>query len=166
MLERYVGNEVVLDVFTARGAGAFGARPARLVTVAGRLCRGGRTQGRQPVDVVVMGVGDEDMRDRPPARRPQDGRQMRLIIGAGIDQGKRAGADEIGVGALEGEVIGVVGDDAHDTGGELAWLAVGEVHRRLEGQSFAHRGSARGVGARATEPGAIGGYWPRFWAKV
>src|SRR5215475_12883869 len=123
---------------------ALGARPARLVTVAGRLCGGGRAQGRQPVDVVMMRVGDEDMRDRPPAGRPQDGRQMRLIIGAGIDQGERAGADQIGVGALEGEVIGVVGDDAHDTGGELAWLAVGEVHRRLEGQGFAHRGSANG----------------------
>src|SRR5215470_4787945 len=91
---------------------------------------------------------------------------MRWVIGAGIDQGQRAGADQIGVGTLEGEVIGIVGDDAHDTGGELAWLAVGEVHRRLEGQSFAHRGSARGVGARATEPGAIRGYRPKFGAKV
>jgi len=58
---------------------------------------------------------------------------MGRIVGTRVDQGDGVGADEIGVGALEGEVVGVVGDDPHDPRGELARLAIGKGHRRLEG---------------------------------
>ena len=63
---------------------------------------------------------------------------MRRVVRARIDEGEGAGADQIGVGAFEREVVGVVGDDAHHAGGQLARLAVGEDHRLLEGQFFRH----------------------------
>jgi len=141
MLEGNVGHKIDLQVLAARGAGALGAARQRPVAVACGLGPGGRDQRRQAVDVVVVGVGDKDVGEPPPADGAQDRGQVLSIIGPRIDQRQMVGADEIGIGALKGKMIGVVGDDPHHPRSELARFAVGEAHCRLKGRGFAHQAS-------------------------
>ena len=63
VLEGNVGDEILLHILTPRGAGALASGLACLVPVACRLGTGCRDQRRQSVDVVVVRMGDEDVRD-------------------------------------------------------------------------------------------------------
>jgi hypothetical protein len=54
------------------------------------------------------------------------------VVGPGIDHRQGIGADDIGVGALEGERARVVGDDALNPRHQLARLAVDEVDALAE----------------------------------
>jgi len=65
------------------------------------------------------------------------------VLGTRVDEGERARADQVGVGALEGEVVGVVGDHPSNAGAELARLAIGERHAGPEGERFGHGGPLR-----------------------
>ena len=55
-------------------------------TEARRFGAGPLEQRRQSVDVVVVRVRDDDMRQRAVADRAQDRREMRRVGRAGIDQ--------------------------------------------------------------------------------
>jgi len=138
VLQGNVGDEVLLDELPARRAGALGAAVGGLASEAHGLGPGGGEQGRQAVGVVAVGVGDQHMADAARGHGRENGGKMFRVLGPRIDEGQVAGAHEVGVGALECEVVGVVGDDAHHAGGKLARLAVGEVHRRPERQRFRH----------------------------
>jgi len=137
--ERHVGDEILFHILPARGAGALGAAVGDAAPEAHGLSpRYRREQGGHAVGVIAVGVGDDDVADPPRAHGAQDGLQMRRVVRTRIDEGERAGADQICVGAFEREVVGVVGDDAHHARDQLARLAVGEDHRLLEGQFFRH----------------------------
>ena len=58
--------------------------------------------------MVAMGVADEDVADRPPADRRKQRGKMRLVVGPGIDHRQIVAADDIAVGAVEGERAGIV----------------------------------------------------------
>ena len=73
-----------------------------------RLGPGGGEQRRHAVGVVAVGMGDEDVGEPPLPDVFEDGLQVRGILRAGIDQRQVVGADDIGVGALEGEGPGLL----------------------------------------------------------
>jgi len=57
-----VGHEILFHVLASRGAGALGATVFSLAAIAHRLRSRGCNQRRQAVDVIVVGVGDENVR--------------------------------------------------------------------------------------------------------
>ena len=116
-------------------------RVARPAAEAGRLGAGGCKQRGQSVGVIAVRVGDEHVAEPALADGFEDGFQVRGILGAGIDQREIVAADDVGVGALEGERAGIVGNDADHAGRQLARHSVGEVHGRSEFRSFGHAGS-------------------------
>jgi len=181
MFHGKVGHEIYFHILASRGAGAFGAAVACLVAIAHGFRGGGGNERRQAIDVIVMGVGDEDVGETPSLECPQDCCQMRRIVRTWVDQRDGIDADQIGVGALEGEVVGVVGDDPHHSRRELARLAISKGHGRLEGQGFGHQGpNVRRKSAIWRRPGASRQWrgaqaiiawaiiaWPRIvWATI
>ena len=52
--------------------------------------------------MVLVGVGDQDMRDGLAPHRVEQGLDMARQVGAGVDDGDVAGADDIAAGAREG----------------------------------------------------------------
>ncbi len=111
--ERAVGPEVgvvggfeprpVADMQRARGAmRAFGQNQR-----AGR-----RLDRRHAGRMVAVGVGDENMRDGLAAHRVEQRRAVHGIVGAGIDDGDFAAADDVAHRALEGERARIVAQTA------------------------------------------------------
>jgi len=134
-----VGNEVLFHVLAARRAGALRAAIGDAPAKAHGFGAGGGEQRRHAVGVVAMGMGDDDVADPAPARGIKDGSQVRRLVGTRVDEADRPTvADQVGVGTLEGKVVGIVGDDADHSRCQLAWLAVSEDHRFLEGQFVRH----------------------------
>ena len=85
-----------------------------------------RLQRAHAVHVVAVRVRCEDVGYGAPAGGFEDGAKVPGVGGARVDHRERLSADEIGIGALEGERAGVVGDEAHD-----AWRdACPARHRR------------------------------------
>ncbi len=123
-----------------------GAARARAAAEARGLGAGGSKQRRQAVGVVAVRVGDEDVAHAALADGGEDGLVMRGVVGAGIDERQIvAAADDVGVGALEGERARIVGDDAHDARRQLARHAVGEAHRRPELGGVGHERPGRKI---------------------
>ena len=54
-----------------------------------------------------MGVGDEDVGNRSVAGGGEDRIEMGGVVRAGVDDGERVAADEVGTGAVKGEGRGV-----------------------------------------------------------
>ena len=73
--------------------------------------------------MIAVGVGDEDRRHRLVAHGVEQRPDMRRIVGARIDDGDAAFADDVADGALEGERAGIVGHHAaharHDLVGRV-----------------------------------------------
>src|SRR5579875_3247824 len=76
--------------------------------------------------MIAMGVGDEDVRDALVAEPGEQSLDMLGKIGAGIDHGDRAFADDIGAGALERERARVPRNDAAQPGRDALEPAVGD----------------------------------------
>ena len=64
--------------------------------------------------MVLVGMGDQDMRDRLAPHRIEQGLDMAREVGAGVDDGDVAGADDIAAGTRESDRAGIAGDDAAD----------------------------------------------------
>ena len=100
------------DVRHEIGVGAATSRQSLVRCRALTLARKARRAGRrgEPADaaaMVAMGVGDEDVGDGLVRRRRQQRPDMRLVVRSRIDDGDVAGADDVAVGAGEGEGAGI-----------------------------------------------------------
>jgi hypothetical protein len=91
--------------------------------------------------MVAVGVSDDDVRHGLAPHRVEQGRDVRLVDGAGIDDGDAAAADDVAHRALEGERAGIVAQDAPDAGRYLLDLARREIESLVEGDVVAHRAS-------------------------
>jgi hypothetical protein len=112
-----VGSEVeVARGIEQRAAGAAGpGRPAAAMgPVSGGRGAGQRLQAGGQGRMVAMGVGDQDARHGLAGEGVNQCCPMRGVVGAGIDDGDLAGADDIGVGAGEGERSRIAADQAAD----------------------------------------------------
>ncbi|MNK87864.1 hypothetical protein D3C87_1078100 [compost metagenome] len=91
----------------------------------------GLSQGARERRVVAVGVGHQDMADRPPLHRPQQGVQVGFVLGARIDHRhariRHIAPDDIGSRSGEGEGTRIIGDDPLDQRRNLIAMAVGEV---------------------------------------
>ncbi|MNS21824.1 hypothetical protein D3C72_535980 [compost metagenome] len=91
----------------------------------------GLSQGAGEGRVVAMGVSHQDMADRPPLHRPQQGVQVGFVLGARIDHRhariRHIAPDDIGSRSGEGEGTRIIGDDPLDQRRNLIAMAVGEV---------------------------------------
>ncbi len=77
-------------------------------------------QAGHALRVVVMGVRDQDARDPPALGGAQDRRAMRRALRPRVEHGDvAAAADQVGVGAAEGEGARIVAADAAQAGGDL-----------------------------------------------
>ncbi|MNQ90383.1 hypothetical protein D3C85_1057230 [compost metagenome] len=146
-----VGLEVGVVILVHRGlidsVGGVDRRPVRLRRQdrrsADRLGQGARQRR-----VVAVGVRHQDMADRPSLHRPQQGVQMRLVLGAGINdrhaRARHVAPDDIGPRARKGERPRIVGDDPLDQRRDLIATAIGEVELSDVGD---HGGSSLMKGA-------------------
>jgi hypothetical protein len=66
MSQGYIGHKILFHVLAPRGAGAPGSVAARLMPIARGFRPRCRDQRRQSIDVIVMGMGNEDMGEAPP----------------------------------------------------------------------------------------------------
>ena len=98
----------------------------------------------QPVDVIAVGVGDDDMADGATADEVDDGLKMRFILGPRVDDREIVRADDVGVCSLEGEHAWIVGNEANDARRQLARRGVGEFHLSPEFE-VGHRCSFLGI---------------------
>jgi len=73
---------------------------------------------REACGMILMGVGQENVGHAlsAAAELRKQGGSMRLLVRPWIDDRDRAGADDIAVGALEGEWAGIVRDDTPEAG--------------------------------------------------
>lgn len=69
-----------------------------------------------------MRVGNENMRDLATLERRHQGREMRVVIGAGIDHRDGAVADDIAVGAVKGRKRSGLLTVSRCTPGASFWL--------------------------------------------
>jgi len=132
-LERDVGHEIIIDEVAARRAVLERDFPGGGIARIG----GGKRPGfgfelGEAIDVIAMRVRREDVGDRSPGRRFQNGGAMRVAVRSGIDDGKRRGADEISVGALKRERARIIRDEANDARSHRRRRAVIERHLGLE----------------------------------
>ena len=87
--------------------------------------------------VVAMRVADEDMADRPAVDGAEQSRQMIGVVRAGIDDRQAVPADDVAVGAVEGERAGIVDGQPPDSRRDLdrfaiMWFKPGvEVHNLI-----------------------------------
>ena len=119
-----VRGETRINAFAAPDFTAFGKRLHHRRASGGGIAEGQHRgagcvgQGTRQGRVVRMGMGDDDMGDALlRSDGVQDRLQMRGAVGAGVDHGKAAGAQKIGVGAPIGHGRGV---GCHDTA--QAWF--------------------------------------------
>src|SRR5262249_52365585 len=97
-----------------------------------------RLQRPRPVAVVAMAVCDQDVGDALAACGFGDGRMVRLVCGARINDRHAAAADEISVGAEKYVGRGIVGDDAADLRRHLLGDAVVDINASIEGKLCRH----------------------------
>ena len=83
--------------------------------------------------MVAMGVGDQTMRHPLAFNRREQGIEMRIIIGTGVNDGDVALADNVGTAARVSERAGIVGDHPPQAGREHIGHAVREVDVFNEG---------------------------------
>jgi len=133
--EAHVGGELVVDELLSRGL-MRSPGPGRVRVTAEAHDRGAGQpgEGSRAVAMVAVGVRDQDVGDGPARCRGEDRRPVGLVVGTGIDDGECRRADEVGVGALEGERARVRGDDTNDARRHRVGGAVAERHRGLEGE--------------------------------
>lgn len=93
---------------------------------------GSRLESIDPVGMVTVGVGQQDMRDRCAANRIHDGFQVSIVVGTRIHDRDVSVAQDEGVGALEGEGARIVRDHAPDAGRHFMGHAIVEIHRPFE----------------------------------
>lgn len=113
----------------APGAGARFRRTVACGHGPGQACEGVHSRA-----VVGMAVSQEDMAD-PFAASGEFAQQRRavgVVVRPGVDHGHRAASDDVGVGPLEGHRSRIVGDEAAQTGGDLAGDAVFEMESQFE----------------------------------
>ena len=89
---------------------------------------GRRLDRRHRRRMIAMGVGDENMRHGLAAHGVEQRGDMRGIVGAGIDDGDLAAADDVADRALEGERPRIVGHHPAHAGHRL----VDRVGREIE----------------------------------
>ena len=94
--------------------------------------------------MVAMGVGDEDVRHRLAAHGVQERRNMGVIVGAGIEDGDIAAADDVADRAFEGERAGIIGGNRPHAGRHLGRL----VGHKIE--SLVENGRRRSCATRPT----------------
>ena len=82
--------------------------------------------------MVAMRVADEYVADRLAADRRQQCLEMSVVIGTGVDDGKRILADEIAVGPAKGERAGVVRRHPDDARGDRLGRAGNRLEPRIE----------------------------------
>ena len=75
--------------------------------------------------MVYMGVGDEDMADLFASHGVEEGSDVGVIVGAGVDDGDFAVSDYVGARASESELPGVVGCNPTDQERDLLRFTVG-----------------------------------------
>ena len=120
---------MLADVQRPRGAvRAFGIDGG-----AGRVLDRGHRRG-----MVAMRVGDENMRHRLVAHGIEQRGDVDRIVGAGIDDGDLAAADDVGERALEGERPRIVGHHPAHAGHHLVDGVGGEIERLVEGNVVGH----------------------------
>jgi hypothetical protein len=91
--------------------------------------------------VVAMGVRHEDVRDRLAAHGVEQGRDVRGIVGAGVDDRDLAAPDDVADRALEGERARIVGKKSPHPGRGLVDLAGREIQRLVEWDVVGHGAS-------------------------
>ena len=74
--------------------------------------------------MVLVGVGDEDVADPLAVGGGEDGVQMMVLVGAGVDDRDRTFADDIGAGAEKGEGTGVFRQHAANAGRDAFRLSI------------------------------------------
>src|SRR5438552_3506985 len=89
-------------------------------------------QPRRERRMVAVGMADEDVADRPAADRREQRRQMLIVVRPRIDHRERLAADEIAVGAVEGERARVSGGDALHIRRHRDRLAIGGIEAGVE----------------------------------
>ena len=129
VLERDVGAEVAIAAPLERVVLADMQRPRRPVRAFRIDCGAGmRLDGRHRGRMIAMRMGDENMRHRLVAYGIEQRADMGGIVGAGIDDGDLAPADDVAERAFEGERSGVVGHHPAHAGHHL----VNRVGREIE----------------------------------
>ena len=99
--------------------------------------------------MIAMGMGDENVADGFAAHGVEQRRDMRVVVGAGIEDRHFAAADDVAHRAFEGERAGIVGHDRADARRDLAHRVGREVERLVEGDVLGHAalyGPARRMG--------------------
>ena len=117
------------------------------------FCPGRRFDFRHCRRMIAMGMGDEDVADGFAAHRVKQRRDMGVVVGAGIEDGDFAAADDVAHRALEGERPRIIGDHRAHAGRHVAHRVGCEIERLVEGQALvegnivAHAGPYRACAA-------------------
>ncbi len=124
-----IGGEIPVAAFldAALAAPAAGMRAKAVGRGPGR-----RLQRLRRRRMVVMRMGYQDMGHLLAGETREQCGDMLVEIGAGVDDGDLALADDIGAGALEGERARVARDDAADAGRHRFEPAILERHVAAE----------------------------------
>ena len=113
--ERNIWNEVPVGIIAARGVGtriqaARAGEVCAAQTVA--CCSRQALQPGETIDMIAVGMCEQDVADRPAGRRSEDGLRVRFVVRSRVDDGKCAMAHQIGVGAVVGERPRITGGQA------------------------------------------------------
>ena len=95
--------------------------------------------------MIAVGVGDENVGDGLPAHGVEQRADMRVVIGAGVEDRDLAAADDVADRALIGERAGIVGDDGAHARRHLLRLA------RLRDRKSCRTGCRRSCGGSYAE---------------
>src|SRR5262249_9792229 len=87
--------------------------------------------------MIAMGMADEDVAHGPSVDRIDQRRQMRLVLRAGVDYRQIVAAEDIAVGAMEGEWAWIVGRQSQHTGSCFDRLAASRFKTGVEFQCHA-----------------------------
>ena len=88
--------------------------------------------------MIAVRVGDENMGDGLAAHGVKQRPDMRIVVGAGIEDRDFAAADDVTHRALEGERAGIVGDQRAHARRDLFGLAGHEIEGLVERNVVAH----------------------------
>jgi hypothetical protein len=128
-----VGHEIGVVAFVQR-IDLADRQFARRTVRAFREHEGARCSLEAPGErgVVTMRVADENVAHRPSVDGVEQGLQMTLVVGTGIDDGKRIAPDNVAVGSVECEGRGVRRRDPQNVGCDAYERTVSRIETRVE----------------------------------
>ena len=154
--ERDVGAEIEVGGRIEPSRLADLERPRQPVRTLGEHLGAGRRfdfghRGR----MIAMGMGDENMGDGFAAHGVKQRADMRIVVGAGIENRDFAAADDVAHRALERERAGIVGDDRAHARRDVAHPVGLEIERLVERNVVVHAAALVGLSARLRHPGRL-----------